>query len=256
MNADQIKFRASSTDALMTNDRSGKGMGDTCKKELMKVFCLEKYGRYEEINSKYLDKGNEREQDAITLLSRVTKKFLKKNEERLYNEYLTGVPDIYLGKSISEAEEVYDTKCSWSLLSFKNASAKDYVWQPISYMALTGAKKATVAFCLVNATEEIINDEKRKIGYKPGMMDAGGNHSPIYVEKCKQIEINHIFDMESFKKEYPWYDFANDLNSWCYDIPMEERVKTFTIERDEVQIQSLYQRVKDCRTYMNTNLFA
>lgn len=256
MNANEIVFRASSMDSLMTNGR-GKTevLGETAKKELVKVYAMVKYGRVEEITSKYLTKGNEREEDAITLVSRYTKKFFKKNTTRLSNSFLSGEVDIYLGESVEKADEIFDTKCSWSLQTFLNAKGDDYKEQMVSYMALTGAKKATVAFCLVNSTEQAINDEKRKVGYLPGMLDAAGNSSLEFIERCKQIEINHIFDIEAFKKEYPWFEFANEVENWKWDIPMDERVKLFEFPRIESEITALYERVKECRAFMNSNLF-
>lgn len=254
-NASEIKFRASSMESLLTNDRSGKSLGDTCKKELLKVYAQVKYGRVEEISSKYLAKGSEREEDAITLLSRLTKRFYKKNTERITNEFITGEPDLYVGESINNAEEILDTKCSWSLLTFLKASNKDYRDQMMCYMALTGAKKATVCYCLVNGTYSAIMNEKRLLGYQDGMMDAAGNPSEEYKKKCAQIEVNHIFDLEAFRNEYPHFEFDSDLEKWTYDIPMEERLFQVVFERNEEEIQRIYDRVMDCRKWMDANLF-
>lgn len=240
---------------LLTSDRKGTGLGDTCKKELLKVYAQEKYGRYEEITSKYLAKGTEREEDAITLVSRLTKRFYKKNTERISNDFITGEPDLFIGESITNAEEILDTKCSWSLLTFLKASEKDYRDQMMCYMALTGAKKATVCYCLVNGTYSSIMNEKRLLSYQEGMTDAAGNPSDEYKSKCAQIEVNHIFDLEAFQKEYPHFEFDSDLSKWTYDIPMQERLFQVEIKRDEAEIQKIYDRVILCRNWMDANLF-
>jgi hypothetical protein len=66
-----------------------------------------------DITSKYITKGNSEEQSSITMLSLETKKFFKKNEQRLSNEYITGLPDIFIGESIECAEKGWDVKSCW-----------------------------------------------------------------------------------------------------------------------------------------------
>lgn len=236
-----------------------KELSETCKTHLVDIFASYHYGRKEEVNSKFLTKGNVREEDSITLLSRVLKQYYEKNDERISNDYLQGEVDLYEGKSILEATHTIDTKTSWSLHTFLRAKFKEldssYYWQGQSYMALTGAKKHTVAYCLVNGTDTAINDEKRKLSFAKGMIDVNGESTPEYIEKCKQIEINHIFDLQAFVKENPHFQFDNDINEWKYDIPMEDRVHTFTFERNDDDIQRLYNRVTECRVWMEENLF-
>lgn len=70
MKANNILFRCSSLGYLMVNDRSGKGMGESAKTHLVDCFVSYKYKRREEIEGKFLDKGDKREEDSITLLSR------------------------------------------------------------------------------------------------------------------------------------------------------------------------------------------
>lgn len=260
MNANEIKFRCSSLGHLMTEPKlKSETIAATTKTHLVDVFVSHKYGRREEITGKFLDKGNEREEDSITLISRIKKKFYKKNSERLTNNFVTGELDLYFGESVSNADETIDIKTSWSAHTFFRAQKaeldKMYKWQGHGYMALSGAKKHTVAYCLVNGTESAIQNEKRYLSYQNGMTDAGGNHSKEYTERCKQIEINHIFDLESFQKEYPWYEFANDVSKWTYDMPIEERLFCFEFERNDEDIARLYKRIEDCRIWMNENLY-
>ncbi len=258
--ANEIKFRCSSIGHIMTEPKlKSETLSESAKTHCIDVFVSANYGRREEIAGKFLDKGNEREEDAITLVSRLTKKFYKKNDVRIGNQFITGEPDLFIGKSIIEAEETTDTKCSWSAHTFfraqKEAINKMYYWQGMGYMALTGAKKHTVSYCLVNGTGSAIMNEKRILGYQEGMMDVSGNPTEKMIERMKQIEINHIFCLEEFTKEYPWYEFANDLNEWVYDIPMEERLYSITFERNEEEIQRINQKVEACREWINSNLF-
>lgn len=257
--ANEIKFRCSSLGHLMTDARSkSETLSETTKTHLIDVFVSEKHHRKEELSNKYLSKGNEREEDSITLLSRNTKVFYKKNEEHLFNDYIKGTPDIYTGNDIYHADEIFDTKTSFSAHTFFRAKHKEleknYYWQITGYMWLTGATKGTVAYCLVNGTYQQISDEKRKLAYQ--MNEFGVDvHSDEYLKKCRQIEINHIFDLEAFVKENPHFEFDNDLSKWEYDIPYTERVHLISFERNEADILRLAQRIKECRIYMNENLF-
>lgn len=243
----------------MTEARSkSELLSEGTKTHLIDVFVSSKYSRREEATGKFIDKGNEREEDSITLLSRVTKKFYKKNDVRLFNDFIQGEPDIYEGESIEKADHTIDTKTSWSANTFFRAKNKptenSYYWQGVGYMWLTGAKTHTIAYCLVNGTSKAIEDEKRRLAYAMGILDTSVSN-PTYKEKCKQIEINHIVDMKSFYDECPWFEFDNALSEWNFDIPISERLHTIEIERNETDIVRLTQRIADCRVWMNENLF-
>lgn len=252
-NADDIKFRCSSLSHLMTKSgRKSETLSESTKTHLVDIFVSAKYDRREELHNKFLDKGNAREEDSITLLSRVQKKFFKKNDIRLENDFISGECDIFLGESIHAATETFDTKTSWSAHTFFRSSNKDldkaYYWQGLGYMWLTGAQRHTVAYCLVNGTQEAIMQEKTKAQWlRLSESD--------YKRQCKQIEKNHIYDIEHFKKENPFFQFDNDIENWHWDIPIEERLFTFTFERNEKDIERLEKRIVEARKYMNENLF-
>lgn len=256
-NASTIKFRCSSLSHIMTNDRSGKEMGDTAKTHLVDCYVSARYGRREEISGKALEKGTVREEDAITLLSRLQKKLFKKNTVRLSNDFISGECDIFLGEAITNADETYDTKCSWSAHTFFRTKMSklnpSYYWQGQGYMWLTGAKKHTVAYCLINGLASAINNEKRLASYKSTAIDVESD--PEYIKACKQIEINHIFDIKSFVDENPGFDFHNNVDEWKWDIPMEDRMFTFTVDRNEQDIAALKTRIEQARRWMDINLF-
>lgn len=238
----------------LTAKRDSKELSEGVVTHLVDVFVSAQYSRREEAYGKELDKGHEREEDSITLYSRVSKTFWKKNDKRLSNEYITGEPDTFLGESIEKADEVVDTKTSWSANTFFRAKykelEKDYYYQGLGYMALTGAKKCKIVYCLVNGTAQAIMDEKKKVLWQLSCSE----HDEEYKAQCRQIEINHIFDITHFANENPGFDFDNDLETWAYDIPMEKRVHVFEIARDEQEIQNLYKRITDCREWIDTNL--
>lgn len=302
MNADKLLFRCSSLGYLMTDGRGGGGLtekqaealttflkksnltdkqreyrddliakrdappeiGDTVKTHLIDVFISAKYGRREEIQNKVLTKGNEREEDSITLVSLKLNRFFKKNQERKSNSFITGswdldIRDMETGNMHTQTPrivETLDTKSSWSMHTFFRSQYKKldplYDWQGQGYMALTGANKHTVAYCLVNGTHKAMMDERRIAGYD--FIDP--DNSPAYKEKCKQIEINHIFDRAAFKAEYPDFEFAFKDDEWNRDVPAHERIFTFEFIKDEKKILALYERIKLCRQWMNENLFS
>ena len=235
----------------MTNiesDKLTKGHVTTCKK----IFREESWKRKSVIKSKYLEKGIAQEEDAITLLSLVKGKFFKKNDARIENKFITGEPDIYVGESIYKVWDGYDTKCSWSHDTFPFPDDKldaKYEFQDHGYIALTGAEKWTTAYCLVNATASLVLQEQKGLWYKLGCPD---ENNSTFIEGCIEIEKNMIYDMPKFQKDNPGFDsYALKYITWEFDIPKEERVIEFTVERNQKVIDRIYERVKLCREFLN-----
>lgn len=253
MDPNTILIRCSAIGKIMTEpklktDKEAGRLGETAKSYLEDLYKSIKYSREQEYSSKYIEKGIKGEEDAITLLTLQKKMFFKKNEIRLNNEFLTGEPDIYIGEDINNAEEGFDTKCSWDLFTFPmfdQVLKTEYYWQNHGYMALTGAKKWSTAYCLINGTPEAIMSEKKKVYYS---MDCPGDENEEYKRKCIEIEKNMIFDMQLFKKQYPGFDL--DVKDWNYDIPRDERLKIFSVERDEEVIKRIYAQVEKCRKHI------
>jgi hypothetical protein len=258
-NANNIKFRASSMWKIMKNSRDKKQLGETCITHLVDLFVQEKYGRREFITSKYLSKGNEREEQSIALLSFLTQVSYEKNTVRLENGHSQGEPDLFNGESIYKAKRTLYIKSSWSVHTFFRTKQKpvdeEYYFQGQTYMDLTGADYHSVVFCLVNGTLKAIMDEKRIAAYQYGVLDPTQTTNEEYKERCRQIEINHIVDLDSFQEEYPHYDLDNDLSQWKYTIPYEDRLFQFHFERNQEDIDRMHERVIKCREWMNKNLF-
>src|SRR5690606_9498298 len=138
--------------------------------------------------------------------------FFKKNEDHLRNDFIMGTPDLYKGESITKATEIIDIKSSWDIFTFFRNSVKkvnaQYYWQLQGYMALTGAKQASLAYCLVSTPDSFINDEKRKVFYK---MNIATEDNEIYQDACRHLELSMVYE----------------------DIPVQERVIEFSIDRDD-----------------------
>jgi hypothetical protein len=180
----------------------------------------------------------------------------KKNDIRLHNKYITGELDLYIGEAVNKADETIDTKTSWSAHTFFRAINKEldsgYKFQGLGYCALSGAKKHTVAYCLVNGTAKHIEAEKKKAFWQFN----SDTTNEDFIKKCKQIEKNHIFDTDSFVKENPDFEFHNSIKTLAqFDIPFTERLKTFEFDRDENEIEKIYNRIGQSREWMNKNLF-
>lgn len=237
-NANNILFRCSSLGHLMVEPKEKakqSQLSETVKTHLTDVFVSAKYGRNKDIVTKATNKGLMVEEDSITLFSLYTGELYLKNEERLKNEYIIGTPDLYKGESIANAELVIDVKSSWDIYTFFRAKTKGlnkmYYWQLQGYMALTGAKKAVLAYCLIDTPDILIGDAKRRLMYQMGVIDETTNKP--YSDACDELDKLMTYS----------------------DIPMEERITTIDIEYNPTDIAKLYTRIEQCRKYMNENLF-
>ena len=205
-------------------------LSETAKKRCTIEYIAAVHGRRQSIDSKFLSKGLQAEEDSITLFSRVSKIFLQKNEKTISNQYLVGTPDTYIGgESIEKAETIVDVKTSWDIFTFYSVlNAKTnpiYYWQLQAYMVLTGAANSILAYCLVNTPEPLILNDKIKLGYKFGI---DYMENPAYQFAAEQIEANAKYD----------------------DIPMQERIIAIEVARDDNAIAKLYERIEMAREYM------
>lgn len=210
--------------------RDNPELSATCKTFLIECYVSEVYGREKDVYSKYMEKGLLVEEDAMTLYSLVKDTYFKKNEERLENAYITGCPDI------REYKHVRDLKSSWDLFTFmKSKVAKldaAYEWQLTGYQWLDNAESGTLAYCLIDTPETLIQKEVNKL-----MWDMGSttSESPEFLEAKAKLEHQMRFG----------------------DIAQQERVHEKFVRRDEAKIKQIPDRVKECRDWMaelHTNL--
>jgi hypothetical protein len=200
------------------------------KTHLMDIYISEKYGRKTDITNKYVEKGLTVEEDGITIYSRIKKVFFRKNETHLKNLFIKGTPDSFIGKSIHEADEIPDIKCSWNIYTFLRTFTKDintlYYWQGVGYMWLTGAKRFNLAYCLVNTPTPLIEAEKRSLWYKLGQPE---NDNSNFIDACNELEKSMLYD----------------------DIPLNEKLLEYSIERREEDIELLKKKIIAARAYLN-----
>ena len=205
-------------------------LSEGAKTHLMDIYISEKYGRNTEIENKYIKKGLAVEEDGITLYSRLKKVFFKKNEQQMKNLFIRGTPDMFVGKAIHEADRIPDIKCSWNVYTFYRTFIKDvnslYYWQGMGYMWLTGAKYFDLAYCLVNTPESLIESEFKSIWYKLGCPDEDDGN---FQDACKEIRKSLTYD----------------------DIPLNEKLLEYTIERNDDDIELIKKKVTAARKFLN-----
>jgi len=151
----EFKIRASAAGKLMTKPRSKSEVLSKTTKSYLEEWTKEQiYGVRKNIQSKYLTKGNQVEDDAIMYAS--TEKgwlFAEKNEEYFEDEYFCGTPDLILN------DKIIDIKSSWDCFSFplfyNGIPNKDYYYQLQTYMHLTGKRDAQLVYVLMNTPEEL-----------------------------------------------------------------------------------------------------
>ena len=233
--ADSILFRCSSLGHIMTESKSKGDLSETTKAHLCDKFVSAKYGRETDIQSKYLKKGLAVEEDAITLYSLETKTLFKKNEFTLSNRYIVGTPDLFTGSIIHEAQCVIDVKSSWDIFTYFRAHRdklnKMYYWQIMGYMALTGAQIGKIVYCLVNTPDPLLFDEMNRLKWKMGVLNEDTDE--VYQQAFKELERLAKYE----------------------DIPRSERIHEIVVDRNDADIERIYERVKECRKWMNENLF-
>ena len=224
-------FRCSSLGYIMTEARSKtEPLSETTKTHLIDVYVANRYGRQEDIQNKYIEKGLAVEEDSITLYSRIKKEVFFKNEQHLSNSWIKGTPDLYTGANIYAADTITDIKSSWDIYTFMRVLTKEvnkqYYWQLQGYMDLTGARSATLAYCLVDTPQQLIEDEKRRLMWKMG---CATDESPLFIQACEELQRSMTFG----------------------DIALHERLIEFKIERNDADIMRMHQRVEACRQWLN-----
>jgi hypothetical protein len=207
----------------MSNPRKkGESLSQTTKSYILELAIQEKYGIHKEFWSRYTDKGNEVEPEAIKLTESVLDVgFIYKNEEQFENDWVTGKPDV-------NTDVLIDVKSSWDAFTFfdkvieNELNNKDYYYQLQGYMWLTEKQEALLCYCLIDTPLQIVEDEIRR-------------------EHWKQNLISESSDLR---------EFVEDKHTFMH-IPKEKRVKTHVVKRDDEVIEAIKTRIEECNEYYN-----
>jgi hypothetical protein len=241
--------------------KSENALPKTMESKLREIYRAEKYGRNFIFTNKFIVKGINEEDEAITLyqqyrtLKGINSYFIK-NKIRVENEWFSGEVDLTDTNDVYTCSEIFDTKCSWSLDTFpfkEDPLTEIYEVQNQVYMDLLNVKKATTVYCLVNCSEQQLFNEKQKHFYALGMpSDAEHKNYDEYVEKCKEIEKMLIYDYDRFIDMYnPILEISRE--EWFengYDIPISERVIEKQSIFDQCKIDDLKNRITIARNYL------
>ena len=218
-----MKIRCSQLGKIMTSSRSkSEVLSQTAKTYVEELAKEHLFGIKKVFKSRYTDKGNEVEEQAIELTEDVLGfEFLTKNEKYFENDYIKGTPDVITTSLI------IDVKSSWSGETFpffeSELPNKDYYYQVMGYMWLTGKKNALISYCLINTPEEIVNDEIRRASWNK------------YEIEPSDETINDV----------------RSIHNFCH-IQKDRRVKAFHVEFNEGVINEMKARIEECRKYFNT----
>lgn len=216
-------------------------LSDTCIAYLMEHYAWvtqKMISVTKEMDIDAMTKGKIQEPEGIALLSIVDgKDYTKYDGERISNDYLTGLPDIFEGTEIYKATKITDLKCSFDypcfLKKINTLTDQCNKTQIQGYMDITGANEGEVADVLVDMPETIINDYRRRLLYR--MQDNGSaitEESPAYVIAWMKMEGSMRFEGK---------------------IPRHQRVfKKLVIPFTEFEKQKIHDKVKICRTWLNS----
>lgn len=205
------------------------------------------FGRTKRLTSKYLDKGIRVEDDSIALYSNYAEKYYTKNAIRFNNEYLSGEPDN------DQDGVIRDFKSSWDFATFpmheKEIKNKEYFWQLMGYMWLTGFKKAELIYCLVDSPFDLIDDALRKLSWQLGCVSVDSMPREVVVETVSNM-IYTLDGLEAYCHQSTDVELEWFHESFKEIIP-EHRIKVFKCEYSDESISQMKTQIQLARDYMN-----
>lgn len=226
---DIMKDKVKDYEYKIANPELPEGAKTYCKKWLKEFL----YKRRAEIKSKYIDKGNQCEEDGFTLMClELNLGMVYKNTKYYENENMCGTPDLFVHKV------VYDNKCSYSLDTFpmfeKENNKDEYEWQLNGYGELLETDDLVLAYTLIDAPLNII---EREIKW---LLDP----NEIYNKLCSLVYTKDFFNtlVGRFCPE-------SDLTHFV-EIPQDKRIVHFTFKKDPAKIAKVNERVPMCREYI------
>ena len=211
-------------EALLSKENAKPELSDTAKRFVEKMWLLNEKGFYQDLDNKYVSKGNFNEDDGIVLVSEVEDVMLHKNIVRKTIGNITGECDCV--EMINGKKVVKDIKSSWSPVTFMAGDLNTiYEWQGITYIYLYDADEFHLHYTLTDTPRYLIEKEKQFYKYFDKMMT---NSEVEYLELkllpvYEQIEKNMSFSDGNYTKE--------------------ERVKTFKMIRDKEKEKLLLSKI-------------
>lgn len=222
--------------ALLIKKENGNKviLSDTCIEYLMEWYAFDQYGMIpmnkETLELLQIKKGKMAEIQAGNLLMIVDNEIYEQHKERIENDYLSGEVDYYFGRSIMEAEKIFDIKNSFDYPTFlkkiNNGLENGQKEQVQGYCDITGAREGYIVNCLVDNPDEIIEEMRWKLAKR---LNAVTVESPDFIKEWEVWERSMRFSQ----------------------IPHNLRVNKIPVQPfTDFERQKVYDRVKICREYL------
>lgn len=209
MKIKKFKIRASAASQLLTasgrnTKPSGKYAISVGTETLLQEWLIAAISeRGKSIKSKYFDKGNIREPEA---LARMAKYFglteLPKNETFYEDDFFTGTPDtpVFVHHGIKTVADAKNAFTEFTMPYFSPPDPK-YLAQMQVYMHLTKAEQAYVCHCLEQPLDKDIERECYNRGYEEitetvwneVLSDIGFDHLP---DAMRIVSFGAVYDAE------------------------------------------------------------
>jgi hypothetical protein len=216
------------------------------KSYLRKLRREIKFGRRHELKSKYLEKGIELEEEAITFLSLYHGEYFTNNKDRVFDDFFQGEVDVLEG---------YDTKCAWSLNTLPDPEEpldKIYEYQDRVYARLHNKDRWTTSSIILSMTDSALADVIYREGFR------WDNNEIADWRKVELIMLN-TYEEDTFVQRCASYDCIPNENSEMkhiemfnsfVEVPTHERIVEKTIERDLEIEKQMIMVVKASRVYL------
>lgn len=237
---EDAKFRTEKQDKEMERLlalKANKGkiaLGESAIGYLMEVYAWETEGMIpvsrESMDNLSISKGKKQEAQAGALLSFVDNIEYKVHKDRISNDFLSGEIDLYSGDSVYEAIRLPDIKNSWDYTIFlkkiRGGLESGQREQMQGYGDITGCKDLLIANCLVDCTEQNIEDVRWRVIKKFGATTV---ESPEFIEEWAKWERSMLFShIDPYKRVH------------------KIQVEPFT----DIERQKIYDRVKYARDWL------
>lgn len=191
-------------------------------RRLSQIYTEETTGRKKDVESMYIEKGLKTEEDSITKYSLKYGKMYRKNKERLSNGWVTGEIDF----DDPDEDMVIDTKSTWDIFTFDEKMtiglSSIYEWQGHCYMWLKNRSRFRLAYCLNNTPEEMLKRMENSLKY-----NFYGTQED-FEEACALLRDKHTYN----------------------DLPLERKIYTFDLERNEEKIEEAKMMIPHFRNYL------
>lgn len=201
------KFRCSSLPKIV--GAKGK-LTQSAQSYLKDLYIKEVYGREKTLSNKYITKGNEKEDESISLYRKVNQIFTQKNEIKYANKFIEGTPDLILD---GKKKMVIDIKTCWDIWTYvdknRKTAKKDYFWQIAGYSMLTGIEKVQIAYTLLSNSEYEIYRQYEKAKWNLQIMEDGTEDTAEQLLELEStVRRNNIYDDIDDKDRVKVFDFT------------------------------------------------